>query len=282
MTSPVPPQRIRLIATDLDGTLLRNDKTVSPRNAEAIRLAHQAGLLVVGATGRYLASLPSILAPVGVDYAVTSNGAQCYQLSTGKLLFEDTISTDAAARIIAHLTEHFPEARTEVAIGDGWTHYAQPGYADLLSDLERRNFPIEYRVLTSLDEIDQPLIKVTARHPSLRPEVLLDSLLASGMPGFHPTTSGGPILEISGAGITKAHGVARLAEQLGFDAEQVMAIGDARNDIELLGWAGIGVAMGNAIPETIAAADHTTATNQEDGFAMAVEALLAGRPLTAD
>lgn len=276
MIFPVPPQDVRLIATDLDGTLLRNDKTVSPRNAAAIQLAHRAGILVVAATGRYLASLPLLLTPVGVDYAVTSNGAQCYRVSTRELLFGETMSHAAAAGIIAHLTEHFPESRSEVAIIDGLTHYAQPGYADLLSDAERRNFPIDYRELTELEAIDQPLIKVTARHPTLRPEVLLDSLLASGLTGFHPTTSGGPILEISGPGITKAHGLGRLAGLLGFTSQQVLAIGDARNDIEMLEWAGTGVAMGNAVPETVAVADHTTATNEEDGLALVIESLLAG------
>lgn len=275
MIFPVPPQGIRLIATDLDGTLLRHDKTVSPRNAEAIRLAHEAGMLVVAATGRYLASLPVLLTPVGVDYAVTSNGAQCYQVSTEELLFENTISTTAAAQIIAHLVEQFPESRSEVAIRDGRTHYAQPGYADLLSEIERRNFPIDYLELTDLAAIGEPLIKVTARHPSLRPEVLQESLLASGLTGFHPTTSGGPILEVSGPGITKAHGVSRLAALLGFEPRQVLAIGDARNDVEMLQWAGVGVAMGNAVPEAIAAADHTTATNEEDGLALAIEALLS-------
>ncbi|MGC4152429.1 MAG: Cof-type HAD-IIB family hydrolase [Propionicimonas sp.] len=275
MIYPAPPQGIRLIATDLDGTLLRHDKTVSPRNAEAIRLAHEAGLLVVAATGRYLASLPILLSPVGVDYAVTSNGAQAYQVSTGRLLFEDTIAAATAAQVIAHLIEHFPESRSEVAISDGRTHYAQPGYVDLLHELERLNFPIDYLELTDLDAIRAPLIKVTARHPRLRPEVLQESLLASGLTGFHPTTSGGPILEVSGPGITKAHGVAKLADLLGFSAHQVLAIGDARNDIEMLRWAGVGVAMGNAVPEAIAAADHTTATNEEDGLALAIEALLS-------
>lgn len=275
MIFPVPPQDIRLIATDLDGTLLRHDKTVSPRNAAAIRLAHEAGMLVVAATGRYLASLPLLLTPVGVDYAVTSNGAQCYQVSTERLLFESTISAHTAAQIIAHLVAHFPESRSEVAINDGRTHYAQPGYAELLTEAERRNFPIDYRELVDLASIREPLIKVTARHPSLRPEVLQESLLTSGLTGFHPTTSGGPILEISGSGITKAHGVSRLAELLGFEPGQVLAVGDARNDVELLQWAGVGVAMGNAVPEAIAAADHTTASNEEDGLALAIEALLA-------
>lgn len=275
MTLSGSPQDIRLIATDLDGTLLRNDKSASPRTAEAIRLAHEAGLQVVAATGRYLASLPDILTLVGVDYAVTSNGAQCYRLNTNELLFESPIPTAAVSAVMGYLAEHFPRARAEVAIGGGWTHFAQPGYTDLLTAAERRNFPIEYLELTDLQAIDQPLVKLAVRDPELAPEQLLEALLDSGLTGFHPTTSGGMIVEVSGAGVTKAHGVAKLAELLGFGPQQVLAIGDARNDIELLQWAGIGVAMGNSVPETIAVADHTTGTNEEDGLAQVIESLLS-------
>lgn len=275
MISPLRHEEIRLIATDLDGTLLRDDKTVSPRTAQAIRLAHEAGLQVVAATGRYLTGLPSILTSVGIDYAVTSNGAEGYRLGSRESLFEHPIQTSTVAAILAYLADHLPQARSEVAIGGGWTHFAQPGYTNLLTDVERRNFPIDYAELTDLEAIGRPLVKLAVRHPTLAPEELRQALLASGLTGFHPTTSGAFILEISGSGVTKARGVARLAELLGLEPHQVLAIGDARNDIEMLQWAGVGVAMGNAVPEAIAAADHTTASNEEDGLALAIEALLA-------
>lgn len=275
MTSPLRHEEIRLIATDLDGTLLRDDKTVSPRTAQAIRLAHQAGLRVVAATGRYLTGLPPILTSVGIDYAVTSNGAESYQLGSREPLFEHPIQTSTVAAILEYLAEHLPQARSEVAIGGGWTHFAQPGYTGLLTDIERRNFPIDYVELTDLGAIGRPLVKLAVRHPTLSPEELRHALLTSGLTGFHPTTSGAFILEVSGAGVTKASGVARLSEFLGLEPQQVLAIGDARNDIEMLQWAGVGVAMGNAVPEVIAIADHTTATNEEDGLALTIEALLA-------
>ena len=108
----------------------------------------------------------------------------------------------------------------------------------------------------------------------LRPEEMLDLLASSGLTSYHATTSGAPFLEISGPGVTKASGVARLAGHLGIEPHEVLAIGDARNDVELLEWSGIGVAMGNAVAEAVAAADHTTASNSEDGFAQAIERLL--------
>ena len=104
---------------------------------------------------------------------------------------------------------------------------------------------------------------------------LLAMLDASGLTGFHATTSGAPFLEVQGAGVTKASGVARLCAILGFEAADVMAAGDARNDVELIEWAGFGVAMGNAVPEAIAAADWTTTHNEDDGLALAIEQVLA-------
>ena len=100
---------------------------------------------------------------------------------------------------------------------------------------------------------------------------------ASGLTGFHATTSGAPFLEIQGDGVTKASGVARLCALLGYEAAEVMAAGDARNDVELLAWAGFGVAMGNAVPEALAAADWTTAHNEDDGLALVIEQVLAAQ-----
>ncbi len=269
------PQGLRLIATDLDGTLLRDDKTISPRNAEAIRLAHQAGLQVVAATGRYLTSLPPLLTPIGIDYAVASNGAQGYRLSTGELLFEDLISSEAVAAIMGYLTDELPGSRFEVVVDQGSRHCVEPGYLALILDIERLRFPLEYHEMTRAELLDHEIVKLAVRHPTAAPELLQETLAASGLPGYHATTSGAPFLEISGAGVTKARGVSQLAALLGFEPHQVLAVGDARNDVELLEWAGTGVAMGNAVPEAIAAADHSTASNEEDGLALVIEALLS-------
>ena len=272
------PAEIRLIATDLDGTLLRRDKTISPRTAEAIRLAHAAGLQVVAATGRYPTTLAALLTPVDIDYAVASNGAQGYRLTTGELLFEETLPADSARAIIDFLSGELDGVRFEAVADHGAVHYVQPGYRDLVTEYERRMFPLEYReadIDTMLDQ--EAIVKLAVRHPCATPEEMLDLLTTAGLRSYHATTSGAPFLEISGPGVTKATGVAHLAGHLGFEPHQVLAIGDARNDVELLEWSGIGIAMGNAVPEALAAADHTTASNDEDGFARAVEGLLLHR-----
>ncbi|MFZ1911940.1 MAG: HAD hydrolase family protein, partial [Propionicimonas sp.] len=89
--------RTRLIAADLDGTMLRHDKSISPRTISAIRAARQQGVRVVAATGRQATSLPDLLAPTGVRYAVASNGAIGVDLNSGSLLFEELLSAEVAA-----------------------------------------------------------------------------------------------------------------------------------------------------------------------------------------
>ena len=275
MISPAQLQEIRLVATDLDGTLLRHDKTISPRNAEAIRLAQEAGLHVVAATGRYPTILPDLLAPLGIEYAVASNGAQACRLSTGELFFEETIALAVADAIMSHLHARLPDVRFEVVVDHGRQHWIEAGFLDLVLDTERRHFPLDYHQAPRAELLEHDILRLNARHPFVQPDEMLAILNDSGLSGFHGTTSGAPFLEIGGEGVTKARGIAHLAALLGVKPSQVLAIGDARNDVEMLEWSGVGVAMGNAVAEAIAVADHTTATNEEDGLALVIEALLA-------
>lgn len=266
---------IKLIATDLDGTLLRHDKTISERTLEAIRFAHDAGIHVIAATGRYPVSLPLLLEPTGIDYAVASNGAMGLRLSTSEILFEDLMPPHTALQIIEYLSSALDGVRFEAVREHGTVHYVEQGYAELVSEYERLHFPLDYRLITRAELLGDPILKLAVRHPSALPEEMLEALAASGLAGFHATTSGAPFLEIEGPGVTKASGVAQLCDRLGLLPENVMALGDARNDVELLAWAGIGIAMGNAVAEAVAVADDTTGTNEEDGVARAIERVLA-------
>ena len=272
MRAPAP---IKLIATDLDGTLLRHDKTISVRTLEAIQSAHDAGIRVVVATGRYPGGLPTLLAPTGIDYAVASNGAMGVRLSTGEILFEDLLPPHTAVEITDYLASALHGVRFEAVRDHGTVHYVEDGYAELVTEYERLHFPLNYRLVDRAELVGSPILKLAVRHPSASPDEMLAVLTASGLNGFHATTSGAPFLEIEGPGVTKASGVAQVCARLGLEPHNVMALGDARNDIELLEWAGIGIAMGNAVAEALAVADHTTSTNEEDGVAQAIELLLA-------
>ena len=158
MISPVQLRGIRLIASDLDGTLLRHDKTISPRNAEVIRLAQEAGLHVVAATGRYPTMLPALLSPLGIEYAVASNGAQACRLSTGELFFEQTIAAPVAEAIMTHLHAELPDVRFEVVVDHGRQHWIEAGFLDLVLDSERRHFPLDYHEASRPELLDVKLI----------------------------------------------------------------------------------------------------------------------------
>lgn len=271
LTLPLPPRPPRLVASDLDGTLLDPNEQVSRRTVAAIGRATAAGVRVIAATGRQVTQLPAGLATSGITHAVGSNGAICVELG-GDLIFEDLLAASAVADIIAFLTAELEGVRFAVVRDHGNRRIAEQGYIDLLNPRELEYWRIDTADLASL--VAGPTLKLTARHPRLTADELLEVLTASGLDGFHATTSGAPFLEITGSGVTKASGVARLCAVLGVDAAEVLAAGDAKNDIELLRWAGIGVAMGNAVPETLAAADWVTTTNAEDGLARAIEHVL--------
>lgn len=267
--------RIRLIASDLDGTLLRDDKTISARTSAAIEAARAAGLFVLAATGRQVTQVPAEVEAAWISHIVGSNGAIAIELPSRRVLFEELLEPFAIAEIVDFLAAEVPEARVSAVRDHGARHAAAPGYADLLTPMERDRgwWHIVTEPLASV--ISEPTLKLTVRHPRLSAEQLRMLLVESGLTGFHATTSGAPFLEIGGSGVTKATGVARLCELLGVAPDEVLAAGDARNDLELIGWAGVGVAVGNAHPITIGAADWVTASNQQDGVALAIETALA-------
>ncbi len=269
---PAPTRPIRLVASDLDGTLLTSAEAISPRTAEAIGRAVAADLRVVAATGRQITQLPASLAASGVTHAVGSNGAIGADLTSGEVLFETMLTPEAAAGIVAHLTAELEGVRFSAVRDRGARHAAEPGYLDLLTPRELAFWKVETESLADL--VAEPTLKLTVRHPELTADDLLEVLEVAGLDGFHATTSGAPFLEVAGAGVTKATGVARLCELLDVDPDHVLALGDAKNDVELLAWAGLGVAMGNAVPEAKAVAAWVTAPNDRDGVALAIEQVL--------
>lgn len=271
----LPDQPIELIASDLDGTMLNAEHQLSDGNAAAITRAVAAGLRVVAATGRQLVQLPEELRASGVTHAVASNGAIGADLRTGEVLFEDLLDAATVRAILDHLETELPDARCSAVRDRGSHHVAEPGYLDLLAPEERIYWQHTQEV--SREElVSVPTLKLTVRHPELTADDLLAVVAASGLAGCHPTTSGAPFLEIAGAKVTKATGVARLCGLFGIPATAVVAAGDAKNDVELLTWAGVGVAMGNAVPEAKAVADWVVGDHDEDGMAQLIDRLLVG------
>jgi Cof subfamily protein (haloacid dehalogenase superfamily) len=272
----VKPISVRLIASDLDGTLLRPDKTIATATRTALRQAADTGAVVVAATGRQTGSLPAELLDCAVSHLVGANGAIGVDLVTGEVLFEAVLPAATVAAIGNFFAHAMPDARLSASREQGGYYLVEPGYVELVRPGEK--LPDGFlRPGSRAEVIAQDTLKMSVRHPTLTAEELREALYASGLTGFHATTSGAPFLEIGGAGVTKATGVARLCAHLGMSAETVLAFGDASNDAELLTWAGWGVAMGNATVELQAIADQVTTTNIDNGVARVVEEFLSER-----
>ena len=265
---------IRLVGLDLDGTVLRHDHSISPRTAEAIRRANEQGCMVIPATGRPLRGVPDEFLNIpGVVWVLTANGATVTD-RTGKhepLHFWIPIEHWFKAReLTAHLDRVIDlfvngTAYNNQSLMDTAEKWAPPGMADYIRR-SRQGVPdlAEFaRTLTGVEKCNMFFEK---------PEERLEAKRILEESGLFAVTSSAPNnLELNAAGVNKGRSLLALGELLGLDREQVMACGDSSNDWAMLKAVGLGVAMGNADEETKAIADVTTATNEEDGVALAIE-----------
>jgi Cof subfamily protein (haloacid dehalogenase superfamily) len=262
--------RTRLVASDLDGTLLRPDETVSDRTRAALAAAREAGITVVLVSGRPPRSLGPIAERIGVGgIAICANGAVVWDLDNGKLVDSTPLAAELATRLVHALREAIPGALFAVELDGGFGREA--GWSDGLVAA-----PAEALEADALELITGPVSKLLVRHPTMPfPEVAERARTAVGDDAV-ATWAGLRLVEISAAGVTKAFALERLCRHLGIAASEVVAIGDMPNDLAMLEWAGTAVAVANAAPEVLDAADEVTVANVDDGVALVLERILAG------
>lgn len=272
---------IELIATDLDGTLLRSDGTVSQRTREALAAAEAAGLIVVFVTGRPPRWLDPVADSTGhLGVAVGANGAVIYDLRTEDVLQMHPLDSPTAAAVAADISDRFPDVSYAVEYVDGFA--AEPGYLHdwaINPARDRRGNPIPPPRTGPLAAIaDRPLLKLLAKDHGLDVDEFLRTtgrLIGARATITHSSSRG--LLEIAAPGVTKATGLAQVAASHGISADHIVAIGDMPNDVPMLEWAGRSYAVGNAHPAARAAADEVVGTNDEDAVALVVERALAQR-----
>jgi HAD superfamily hydrolase (TIGR01484 family) len=259
---------LRLVATDLDGTLLRSDGSVSDRTRRALRRVRESGCEVVVVSARAPQWLKEIVEDLelGLGYAVCSNGALVYDFGGGAPLLHHTLAADVSARIVGALRKAAPGvafACERESLTFRESHYVPlwptPGMDERVD---------------ALAFVGQPVSKLIVQHPHLSQDE--PYALVVGICGQEATAtiSGKVLVEISAAGVTKAYALAGLCEEIGVDPSSVVAFGDMPNDIPMLESAGRGIAVENAHPDVIAVADEITATNDADGVAIALERLV--------
>ncbi|MFI1969887.1 hydrolase [Streptomyces cinnamoneus] len=268
----------RLIATDLDGTLLRDDKTVSRRTVAALAAAEEAGIEVFFVTGRPARWMDVVSDHVhGHGLAICANGAVVADLHDGGRFTEVRPLESAAARaIVRSVRAAAPGASFAVERTSGF-HY-EPRYPPFQPDHDSVIAPAE-ELLDGDHDTTGPIIKLLAFHDTLRPDEFLSvARTAGGTHGCFTRSSPTALLEISGRGVSKASTLAQCCARRGIAPEEVVAFGDMPNDLEMLGWAGTSYAMANAHPEVLAATTHRTAANNDDGVAVVIEQILHALP----
>lgn len=262
--------RIRLIALDMDDTVLRADKTISSRTEKAIRTAVERGSHVVFASARPLGSIASYAKELGVEgYCIALNGAVVATLPELERIRECYLSPDLVARILSldHKKLHaenvfleYPRAYAALYDAPDVDAYAllAEGPATYVGDLHQTSHDAVCKVVFRAD--DTPFPTLAKLQEALGDEVAY--VIWEGPWSF---------IEVLPLGTSKAAALEWLAARLGIAREEVLAVGDERNDIEMLQWAGIGVAMGNAHPDVKAVADWITESVEDDGAAVAIE-----------
>ena len=259
---------IRLVASDLDGTLLRPDITISERTRTAIRRVRGAGVTFVAVTGRPPRSVRELSGHLGLDgIAICANGALVYDLDADVLLDQTLIARDITLRIVRGLRQAAPGVIFAWEDADGFGK--EPGWAGrplLSTDQVEVGDPLQ--LLTA------PVAKVLVRHPRMDFDELAARARAVAGDEAVITWSTRELVEVSAAGVTKASALERVCDRLGIARGEVLAVGDNENDLPMLQWAGRSAAVANASENVLAAVDEITASNLDDGVALLLERLL--------
>ncbi len=262
------PSQPGLVATDLDGTIIRGDGTISPRTVAAFARVEAAGAMFVLVTGRP----PRVMGPIAEAFghrgtAICANGALAYDMRTEAIEALHLIPPAALAAAAAALRDAVPGIGIAVEYPDG--HAADPAYQALTWDLNQ-----SLARLPDAELFARPASKLLGRHFGYS----CDDLLALALPGLdglvsvtHSNSKG--LVEAGALGISKASVVAEVAAAHGIGRESVIAFGDMPNDLPLLTWAGTSCAVANAHPAVLAAADRVIGSNDEDGVAAHLETL---------
>ncbi|MGH3007341.1 MAG: Cof-type HAD-IIB family hydrolase, partial [Gaiellaceae bacterium] len=268
------PRGVDVLACDLDRTLIWEDGVLRERTRAAIRRARAAGLSVIVVTGRMFRSVRPYLVEAGIeDPVVCYQGAVVAEPGSGRFLRHEPIPLELARETIVALEKE--RFHVNCYVNDELFVARVTPEAEQYASFQR--LPI-HPVGDLLAWLDEPPTKlVTIGEPELLDE-LEERMKASFDGRLYISKSLPFFLEFASPNVTKASGLAFLAEHLGFEAEATVAFGDGENDVELLEWAGYGVAVANAHERVLAVADWVCPSAVEEGVAQVVEAFLESRP----
>jgi hypothetical protein len=262
---------IRMVATDLDGTLLDQAGRVAGRTARAVRAARAAGIHVVPVTGRPPQGVWAIAAEAGLGpFGVCSNGAATVDLDHNEVIETETLARDIALRLAHAMRAASPGIRLAVDVADRFWY--ETGFFEPPADWDET--VVEVADITEI--LGPDCYKLVARLPGVGPVDLIARLEEHVGEEGHLTTSGLDWVDIGAPGVTKAYAMERVCDRLGVRVDEVVAVGDNHNDLPLLAWAGTAMAPANAIADALALAHRVLPANADHGVAILLEELVAG------
>lgn len=273
----------RLIAFDMDGTFLSDDKSISRENLAALDAAAERGAVIVPATGRVVSGIPEpLMALPYIRYFISINGARVYDRAGDRVLYRGEIPVELALRVLEYmdtlpvLYDCYQDDRgwmsrdmyqraaeyfvSEPNMYDFFRRMRQP-VDDLKETLRRRNRPVQKLQMHFRPEHEPERRRQMELVPQLFPGIIASSSLRNNV-------------ELNSVTAGKGLALQALCEELGMSTAEAVAFGDGSNDTDMLRRAGLGIAMANAAPEVKAAADRLTATNNEAGVARAIWELI--------
>ena len=258
---------LRLVATDLDGTLLHTDGSVTDRTRAALTAVEGAGVTVVFVTGRPLRWMDALWHHVG-DHglAICSNGGIVYDVAAQAVREYRPIPAAVVLEVAERMRAGVPGTAFAVERTTGFAH--EPGFRP------RHSVPDDLVVGPLAEILDDHTVKLLARHEEMHPETFWQT--TDGLVGDLVQTtwsSVGALVEMSAAGVTKASTLELLCAELGIGRDEVVAFGDMPNDLAMLEWAGTSYAMANAHTSVRELADHVAPPHDEDGVAVVLEQL---------
>ncbi len=258
----VPP---RLVATDLDGTLVGPDGTVSARTAQVLAAVDALGVPVVFVTARPLRWMVDIWPYVGShSLAIVSNGAILYDASAGRIVDIAGIPPEVGVPLLADLAAALPRA------GLGLEYTSGLHRTELYESDED---PDPSSICDIHDPWLGPVAKMLVKDYTIPPEELRSITAAVIGTRATPTWSVPGLVEISAAGVTKGWRLREVCASLGIAAKDVVAFGDMPNDLDMMSWAGTSYGMANGHPSVRAAATHVAPANSDDGVARVLSEL---------
>jgi hypothetical protein len=258
----------RVVASDLDGTLLRSDGSIDERTRRAVAGVEAAGALFVICTARparWMRPLADATGHRGV--AICANGGVLWDLHSDSAIEEFPLEPAIARQVVALLQAALPGGHWAVERANGFGH--EPTYMP--------RWPVPENTIIEAVEmlVEEPSLKLMLRHDRLTADVLLQRAreVVGHLAELSHSNSADGLLEIAAAGVSKASALTRVCAERGLRSGDVIAFGDMPNDLPMLEWAGHAVAVANAHPDLIAAADEVTTDNDDAGVARVLERL---------